>query len=221
MNDTRRTRRVFQPGVDSLEGRPLPSSFAGIVAPAAHVPQHLVQETQQLRLQEQRHAQHDKAVEIPREVQTNRKEQRPEQRATPFQAVSLTNAGAMSVVVGTPAPTVSSASSSSTSTPAGGGLQIHALAPNNLGAANAAMQGMSDGVATEETVISTGRGAGSAASTSSASSAAGSMDSSSTSTSTGMMATSTNGSSDGSSIASTVTNEAMGNMDMSTNIMMM
>ena len=153
MNDAKRTRRIFQPGVDSLEGRPLLSAVAGVMAPAAHVAQHQAQEQQQLRLQEQHHSQHSQGVEIRREMQTHRQAPRTAHHATAFQAVSLTNPGAMSITMGTPAQTASSASSSSGSTPAGPGLQIHVLAPNNLGAANAAMQGMSDGMATEETVI--------------------------------------------------------------------
>src|SRR4029077_15339926 len=88
--------------------------------------------------------------------------------ATAFQAVSLTNPGAMRITMGTPALTASSASPSSGSTPAGPGLQIHVLAPNNLGAANAALQGMSNGMATQQTVMSTGRMSGGGTSSSSA-----------------------------------------------------
>jgi hypothetical protein len=82
---------------------------------------------------------HQQAVEIRRETQTHRMEQRAAQRATAFHAVSPTNPGAMSIMVGTPVQTVSSASSSSGSTAARPALQVHTLAPNNLGAPNAAM----------------------------------------------------------------------------------
>jgi hypothetical protein len=96
----------------------------------------------------------------------------------------------MSITVGTPVQAVSSASTSSGSTAARPALQVHTLAPNNLGAPNAAMQGMSDGIAVTASISSTGRAGGSVTSTSSAagttnssSMGSGSMDTSSIDTS--------------------------------------
>ena len=72
MNDAKRTRRVFQPGVDSLEGRPLLSAVADVMAPSAHGAQHQAHEQQQLRLHEQGHSQHSQGVENMREMQSHR-----------------------------------------------------------------------------------------------------------------------------------------------------
>jgi hypothetical protein len=150
MNDTRRTRRMFQPQVDSLEGRVVLSSG---VAGAVHA--HAVQ------VQEQRHLRHEHKIELQKERQLLRKELRAERRAAVVRmmaSAAASNPGAMSITVGTPSParTVASGASGTTST---GGLKIHSLAANNLDA-GAAFRGLPVGIATVGTVVSTGRSGG-------------------------------------------------------------
>jgi len=145
MKATRRRRRTFQPDVDSLEGRVVLSSGAAVQAADADAHAHAVQ------VQEQRQLKHEVKVELHKHKHTPRNEGQ-------FTGGSLATSSALSITDGTPPQTTGSGSGGSSSgTTSKVGLQIHTLAPNNLDAANLALQGMSDGVETVGSVVSHSR----------------------------------------------------------------
>jgi hypothetical protein len=140
MNVTRRKRRTFQPDLDSLEGRVVLSAAAAVEAASAHA--HAVQVQGERQAKHEVMADHHKHKHAPRDVGK-------------FTGGSGTTSGALTITDGTPAQAMSTGSSGATSTATA--LQVHTLAPNNLGVANLALQGMSVGVETVGTVVSHGR----------------------------------------------------------------
>jgi len=142
MKDIKRRRRAFQPAVDSMEGRVVLSTGGAVAAHAAGM--------HQLQVQEARHLGNEHRIEA-RAV----KQHGPRNHEAVMSA-STTNPGAMSIVMGTPSQTMPQETSPGP-TASSGGLQIHALAPNNLDAVNNAIQGGSVGVMTTGTTVSTGR----------------------------------------------------------------
>ncbi len=145
MNDTRRRRRTFQPSINPLESRVVLNAAAAVQAVHAEAAQ----------VREQRHLKHELKVELQREKIALRKNLRVVRHDETVRAVALTNPGAMSVAVGTASQATLSKSSSGAASKTA--LQVHVLAPNNLDAANIALEGMPDGVAVVGTVISHGR----------------------------------------------------------------
>src|SRR5262249_55676343 len=126
MRVNKRTRRGFQPMVDALEGRLVLSSVGAAAAHAASV--------HHMQVQEARHLRQQHRLELRLERQMLRQEHHAALHARSVFTGGGSNAGAMSIVLGTPSQRPSTSSSSGATS--GSSLVVHSLAPNNLAAAN-------------------------------------------------------------------------------------
>jgi len=114
MNDTKRKRREFRPGVDSLEGRLVMSSGGAVHAAQVAHAEHLHQ------LKEQRHLLQEQRVEHRKERQHLLKEERAARQHARFVLAPQANPGTATSNLGTTAPQSSLPRSSSSQATATG-----------------------------------------------------------------------------------------------------